>query len=437
VTATSLDQQFEAQRTDPPGSADIARLKSDAFEQFSATGFPTRRHENWQYTDLQPISDGGFDFAPQPPNRNIQASVAALLDEKGLAHDEPGLVFIDGYYDEELSSSDAKLGFTLANLASCWESLKQTTPTYVDDNAHPLATLNTAFAQQGALIAVPENIRPSDAVHLVFVGSGRAGLAPQPRVVIELAAGAQLSVVQHFLDLAPADTWLNTVTEVRQAAGSHLTLYSLQEHAEQQFHTALLHAELTADAELTAGYIDLGGRLVRNDLDIKLAKSGATTNLFGVFLPSDGQHIDNHLRVDHLAPDTRSYQAFRGIIGHEGHGVFNGKVVVHPDAQHIDARQSSDNLLLSDRAEIDTKPELEIYADDVKCSHGATIGELDEDQLFYLRSRGVDEDEARSLLTFAFANSILEKIEHDTLRERVALRVAGNLSDSTRLEALS
>ena len=151
------------------------------------------------------------------------------------------------------------------------------------------------------------------------------------------------------------------------------------------------------DAKIELGYIDLGGKLVRNDVQVNLAKPGAHCDLFGVFMAGEGQHVDNHIRVDHTAPRTISRETFRGIIGDRGRGVFNGKVVVHKDAQQIDATQSSDNLLLSDRGEINTKPELEIYADDVKCSHGATVGQLDEDQLFYMRSRGVDEATARGL----------------------------------------
>jgi Fe-S cluster assembly protein SufD len=178
---------------------------------------------------------------------------------------------------------------------------------------------------------------------------------------------------------------------------------------------------------LTVGYVDLGGRLIRNDVAVRLRERGASAEIFGVFLAAHGQHVDEHTRIDHLAPETRSEETFRGIIGRRGRGVFNGKVVVHRDAQRIDARQSSDNLLLGDQAEIDTKPELEIYADDVKCSHGSTVGELDEQQLFYLRSRGVAEGQARELLTQAFAASVLERIDPASIREHAASRVAARL----------
>ena len=192
-------------------------------------------------------------------------------------------------------------------------------------------------------------------------------------------------------------------------------------------HTELLTARLAEDANLKLGYLDLGGKLVRNDVHVDLARPGASCELFGLFMAAEGQHIDNHIRVDHTASRTVSRETFKGIIGDRGRGVFNGKVVVHKNTRQIDATQSSDNLLLSDRAEIDTKPELEIYADDVKCSHGATVGQLDEDQLFYLRSRGVDEETARGLLTFAFANDILRRLDMAELRERVTRRVLNRL----------
>jgi Fe-S cluster assembly protein SufD len=205
----------------------------------------------------------------------------------------------------------------------------------------------------------------------------------------------------------------------------------VQEHGPAHTHTALLTAELAAGASASLGFVDLGGRLVRNDVDVRLREPGASVSLFGLFLAGQGQHVDDHTLIDHLAPETRSDESFRGVIGRRGRGVFNGKVVVHRGAQRIDARQSNDNLLLSDQAEIDTKPELEIYADDVKCSHGSTVGELDAEHLFYLRTRGVGEADAREILTAAFAATALERIAEPKLRERIAGRVNERLRTLT------
>jgi Fe-S cluster assembly protein SufD len=265
----------------------------------------------------------------------------------------------------------------------------------------------------------------------VFLGSGRPHLAPQPRIVIDLGRGSNAIVCQTFADSGGANGWINSVTQVALAAGARLTFLRLQQHEASQSHTALFVADLSSGAQLSVGYFDHGGQLIRNDIDVHLREPGAVAEVFGVLLAGEGQHVDDHTRIDHLAPETRSDEAFRAVIGRRGHGVFNGKVVVHRNAQRIDARQTNDTLLLADQAEIDAKPELEIYADDVKCSHGSTVGELDTEQLFYLRSRGIGAAEARELLTTAFAATVLERV-HPALRERAAAQL--NASLSTLLE---
>ena len=431
----ALNRQFAAQFDRLAGSADATARRIAAFEAFAATGFPTRKSERWRYTDLRPISSAELDFTPEPPGDELISRVAASLEQLDFDAAAPRLVFIDGFHSQALSRNIGAAGLRVESLATIAEADRPACAHAALDG-HPLATLNAAFAREGALIAADEGAAPAAPVQLVFAASGQPGLAAQPRVIIDLARGAEVAVVQHLVDIGPASGWFNAVTEISQAPSSKLTLYRLQDHSKVQFHTALMRAELADDAKLTCGYFDLGGRLVRNDLDIKLAGPGAEADLFGIFLASSGQHTDNHIRVDHIAPRTKSSETFRGIIGDAGRGVFNGKVVVHRDAQNIDAQQSSDNLLLSDNAEIDTKPELEIYADDVKCSHGATIGELDEEQLFYLRTRGLADNVARNLLTFAFANTVLERIALPQLRERIAARVAAHLPNGEATDEL-
>src|SRR5690606_18014474 len=241
----------------------------------------------------------------------------------------------------------------------------------------PLVDLNTAFAGDGAWLALPAGRSLDSPVEIVFVGSGAAKLAPQPRIAIELGAEAKLELVVQFVDCGAPGAWLNLVTDVTLGPGAKLDLLRSPGHGPDETHTEVLRARLDRDASLAAGYVDRGGRLVRNDIDVELAAPGACVDIFGVLTAAGGSHVDDHIRVDHAAPATRSQEFFRGIIGDKGRGVFNGKVVVRPGAQKIDAQQSNDNLLLSDQAEIDTRPVLEIYADDVKCSHGSTVGELD------------------------------------------------------------
>lgn len=431
MSATALHRQFDAAGL--AGDASLAARRREALQQFLSAGFPTRRHEDWRYTDLKALEALELDLRPAPPEREREAEIARVVAALGLEAAAPTLVFVDGVLTRSLSEMAVNSDLVIQSL---WDHLPNIEPQSLLGNT-PLANLNLAFAEQGAYVHAPRGLELDVPVQLVFVGI-RDGIAPQPRVMIDLDRGARLTVTQHFVDLEDqrAASWLNIVTQVQQASESKLTLYRLQEHAQKQFHTSVLRAELARGAELSVGYFDLGGRLVRNDVDIVLTEPESSVALRGLYVASDGQHIDDHLRVDHAAPSTRSLQEFRGIIGAGSRGVFNGKVIVRKDAQRIDAEQRNDNLLLADDAEINTKPELEIYADDVKCSHGATVGELDEHQLFYLRTRGIDEDAARGLLTQAFAQRSVSAIGLAGLAERVFARVAGRLPDQALIEAL-
>lgn len=435
MTAATLERQFHSARERLPGSEVYRRLRTEAFEAFSAQGFPTRRNESWHYTDLKPLAGADLDFSPAPPDSRARDAATALLAELAT-EDGPRAVFVDGRLDEGLSRLDPPSGLELASLAADPEAFDRIAEHRAGVAGHPLAALNTAFARDGLSVRVRASADIAQPLHVVFLGGGAAGVAQQPRIAIELEPGSSLTVVMHCVDAGTDRNWLNVVTQVAQAEGSRLALYRLQEHGPELIHTSLLRAELAKDAALELGYVDVGGRLIRNDIDVRLVERGASADLFGVFLAADGQHIDNHVHMAHAAPHTTSSQTFRGIADGNGRGVFNGKVIVQQDAQRIDARQSSDNLLLSDRAEIDTKPELEIYADDVKCSHGATIGELDPDHLFYLRARGIDEAAARGLLTFAFANRLLSRLRPEALRERATAKVAGHLPDQRSWEEL-
>jgi Fe-S cluster assembly protein SufD len=280
-------------------------------------------------------------------------------------------------------------------------------------------------------LRLPAGIALGAPIHLIIVGS-RPQLAAQPRIVLEAEPGAQATIVQHFIDCAPnTQGWTNSVTQLKQAEGSRIALYRMQRQSSGAAHTSLLTAELAAGAELIAGYFDFGARLVRNDIEVSLRGPAARAELFGLLLVGAGQHVDDHTLIRHAAGATVSIENFRGIIGERGRGVFNGKVIVEPGCQKIDARQNNDNLLLGEHAEIDTKPELEIYANDVKCSHGSTVGELDAEQLFYLRARGLDLATARRLLTTAFATTVVEQIADESLRTRVLEQVTARLGTLT------
>ena len=427
MNAAELSASFDSSLSRLAGSDDALTARRQAMAAFARRGFPTRRDEDWKYTDLKPIATGQFDPAPAVPSEDHRRAALDRLASLEIVPGAPRLVFLDG---QRLVSGEEPLvqqGVHIPDQQAAWQRIRsiQTGGRFRD---YPLSAINTAFSRDCTLIQVEANVDVARPLHLIYLGGTAANSASQARILVDLGPNSRLRIVQHFAAGQGAG-WTNSVTQATQEPGSRLTLYRLQEHADEHLHTELLDIRLARDAAVKLGYVDLGGRLVRNDLRVELAGPGASCDVSGVFLAAQGQHVDNHTRIDHIAPHTASDEAFRGIVGERGRGVFNGKVVVHAGARGTDARQSSDNLLLSERAEVDTKPELEIYTDDVKCAHGATVGELDTEQLFYLRSRGMDEETARGLLTFAFANDLLRRIEVPELRKRVVTAVAGHLPD--------
>jgi len=427
VTVTTLKQALVAPRAALPGSAASQGVRATALAELETAGLPTPRREDWRYTDLKPLVDVELDFAPRGPDAAVLKLAERALAASGVVPGARRLVFIDGHLVPQLGTAGASPGIEVRDLEAYWRQPDAIRGARISTPAHPLAALNTAYAQSGVWLRIADGARIAEPLELVLVASGAQKVVAQPRLVVEVGRAADVTIVQHVLDAADTDGWLNVVTDLALGEDSRLSFYRVQEHGQRHAHTSLLAVDLAARASASLGLVDLGGRLVRNDIDVKLREPGAALDLYGLLLAGEGQHVDDHTRIDHIAPDTRSTEAFRGVIGKRGRGVFNGKVVVHRGARGIDARQTSDNLLLSDQAEIDTKPELEIYADDVKCSHGSTVGELDAEHLFYLRSRGVDEAHAREILTTAFAATVLERIAAPDIRasieDRVGLRL--------------
>ena len=431
MTPQRLETRFRESIAVLPGSSAVTEARKTAMANFAATGFPTRRMENWRYTDLKRLAEANFDpvfpAVPESAATNTRPTLNWL-------ESVPAVYFVDGLPCWNTSEWRSHPGIELIRLADAWSAGTSIgTPEF---EAAPLAAINTAFASDGLSIRVKAGQELGEPLHLIFSSSGRPGIAAQPRLRVDLAENAELTLIMSLIGKDETPTWSNLVSEVALETGARLTIYRIQECGSSDTHTELLSARIADGASLEACYIDLGGQLVRNDVQVELSGEGASCDLYGVFLANDGQHVDNHLCVDHAAPRTTSQENFKGIIGDRGRGVFNGKVVVRRNSQNIDAKQSSDNLLLSDRAEIDTKPELEIYADDVKCTHGATVGQIDESQLFYLRTRGLDDTVARSLLTFSFGNEILERLSISGLRKPVTRLLLDRLPGSLNWDEL-
>ena len=419
-------EAFVATRDDDP--AWLASHRREAIEAFAARGLPSRRDEEWRYTSLAPLAK--LDFAPAAPaalERDDLEALAAPLFACSL------YAFANGRAVPGLSSAPglpggARCDGLAALLSDGAGPVEARLDHYVDIKAHPFAALNSAFASDGAVVRAPRGVVCDQPVHLVFA-SVADGTPPvtHPRVVIVAEAGSEITVVQDHVGVGPGAGFTNAVTEVHVGAGARVRFVLLQREDGDRLHVSNLQVRQERDSLFTAHTLTLGGRLVRNDAGVLLADRGAECRLDGLFTAGGESVVDNHTEVDHAQPHCTSRELYKGVLGGGARGVFRGRVIVRPDAQKTDASQQNPNLLLGPKAEIDTKPQLEIYADDVKCSHGSTIGRLDENALFYLRSRAIGAERARDLLTRAFALEVLEHLPTPGLREGLDDAVVSSL----------
>ena len=409
----------------------LRELRHAALSRFAADGFPGPANEAWKYTSVRPIEQAGFGPAVSA-GRPLAPPDLTPFWFKGLGAYR--LIFVDGFFCAPLAPGDPlPEGVTAVSLAGALNHGDERLRTAIhrglrDDDAQGFAALNTAFLSDGLYLHLGHNVVLDQPIHIVFVTTEQgAERTLQPRNVIVAEPGSQATIIEHYVSLGELRYFTNTVSEVRVAENAHLEHYRVQQESPRAFHVSGLHVDVERNARYTSHQIDLGGALVRNDLRSRLNGEGAECHINGLYLVDGRRHIDNHTQIDHLVPRASSDEYYKGVIDDRGRAVFHGRIVVHPDAQHTDARQTNNNLLLSPHAEVDTKPQLEIYADDVRCAHGATVGQLDEEALFYLRSRAVDERTARELLTYAFANDVLERVRLDPLRRTLEARLGAQL----------
>lgn len=391
----------------------LTALRRRGTEQFAAHGFPTLNDEAWKYTDTAPILRAAF--APAAAD----ATVTAAQVDKFWFSTLPAhrLVFINGYYAPTLSSAEfLPKGATVTNLAAAINDDPDTVGAHLGsiapDDAHGFAALNASLWTDGAYIHLARGVEVDRPIHLLFVGAPpEGGAMALPRSLIVAEENTRATVIENYVAAGTEERYLtNGITEIFTAAGANLDHYRLQEETDAAYHVGGMHVNMGRDSRFTAHGIDLGGRLVRNEVRSLLAAPGAECVLNGLYIASGRRHVDNYTHIDHAQPHGTSREYYKGILDDRGRSVFHGRVVVHPGAQQSDAQQTNNNLLLSRDAEADTKPQLEIYADDVKCSHGATVGQLDTDEVFYLRSRGLSEAQSRDLLTYAFAKDVLNRL---------------------------
>jgi len=431
-------QRFAALERESPAQPQwLSAQREEALAHFSAHGFPDPRDEEWRYTNVRPIARQAFR-----PAREVESALgaAALTDTRIGELALVDLVFVNGCFRPELSSppfndSGARVSSLASVLTGDPESLRGLLGEFVSYTDNPFAALNGAFVDDGAVIDVEANTELPVPIRLLLISTAESeSVVSHPRILIRLGRHARATVLEHFVGLEGARNFCNSVTEVCLEEGAHLEHYRLQQESGQGFLVASLHAAVKRDACFMSHNVNLGGRLVRHDLNVHLDEPGACADLNGLLLAGGRQHVDNHTRIHHAAPHTTSQESYKSVLDGHARGVFKGRVLVERDAQKIEAHQSSGNLLLSDTAEVDTKPELEIYADDVICSHGATVGQLDESSLFYLRSRAIDEQTARSLLTFAFADEVISRMGQGAVRGWLEEIIVGRLPDSETLK---
>jgi Fe-S cluster assembly protein SufD len=411
----------------------FSEQRQSALKLFIESGFPSSRQENWKYTDVRPIAKKSFS--------NLGSTTTSIAKEE-LTNvrfqnlDCYELVFINGVYSKENSRLDGLAkNIVIENMADALardkDLIEKHLSQYADNNVSSFTALNTAFVQHGTYINIPKNTVIDKPINILYLSKEcTQPLATHPRNLIIMGEHSEATLIENYIGLDNANYFTNAVTEVVLSASAILKHYKIQQESLNAYHVGNLNVMQGKDSHFESHSISLGGSLVRNDIHGQLAAEGANIVMNGLYMTSDNQHVDNHTRVDHLKPNTHSSENYRGILNGKSRGVFNGKVIVHPQAQKIEAHQNNANLLLSDEAEIDTKPELEIYADDVKCSHGATVGQLDENMLFYLRSRAIDEETARSLLTYAFADEVIKDINFAPIKNRLEYLIVGQLPDA-------
>ena len=384
-------------------------VREQAAQRFAQLGWPTPELEEWRFTNIAPIER--VEWREDDGARPEKKVVAASLRQHAVAE----LVFHNGRF---VDSTGGAAGLELSPIseAASHPMFERHYARYADYQRHAMTALNTAHAQDGAFIVVRDGATVEGFIHVLFIGSGN-DVWSHPRNLIVVGRGAQLSVVETFV--GGGRYFTNAVTEIVAGESAVVDHYRVGRESEDAFHVGTVQIHQERASNVTSRHIALGGALVRNEVNVALAGEGANLTLDGLFVLAETQHVDNHTVIDHVSPHCDSHELFKGILDDKSRGVFDGVIIVRPDAQKTNSRQVNRNLLLSESAIIDSKPTLEIHNDDVKCSHGSTIGQLDEQAMFYLRARGISESEARTLLIYAFASEIVDRMKIDVVKEQI------------------
>ncbi len=413
----------------------LRELREAGIARFAELDFPTMKQEEWRFTSVAPIADTPFTrphaaLAPRTalaPSRPVPSAAAVEALALGAG---PRVVFVDGRYVPELSSAaflpaGVRAGSLAAAIAggAAGELAREHLAHKTQWRDSAFTALNTAFLADGAFVHVSAGVALPAPLEVLYLASGRAApdgpTVTHPRNLILLDAGAEAVVIETYAALADAVYWTNAVTEVVVGDGARAELYRVQREGGRGYQVATTHTQQGRDSTLGLHVVTLGAALARHDIRTVLAGTGAELILNGLYLLRGTQHADHHTVIDHAQPHCASHEFFNGVLAERAHGVFTGRIIVRPGAQRTDSKQTNNNLLLSAEARADSQPQLEIYADDVKCTHGSTVGPVDPMQLYYLRSRGLSPEAAQSILTYGFGAEILGRMQHPDVRARL------------------
>jgi Fe-S cluster assembly protein SufD len=454
-----LSSFSELEKRLAPGSPSwLQAIRRAAIDVFAERGFPTTKEEEWRFTNVAPIASRSFRPGRYELTRALRQAILSLpLADLGC----PRMVFINGHYCAELSTADTLAqGATAGSLASALRTdgaaLEAHLARYADYRDHSFVALNTAFLEDGGLIEIPKGVVLEKPIQLLFVSQAGNGMSvSHPRNLILAGRESQATIIETYVGLngAPPSRasgsgskpgavkgaaggvyFSNAVTEIVTGEGAHVQYIKVQQESMQSFHYARVQVQQERSSSVTTNSVALGGGLAREEVCTVLDGEGAEATLNGLYALTGAQHVDNHTLIDHAKPHCGSREFYKGVLDGKSTAVFNGAIRVRQDAQKTDSKQSNKNLLLSEDAVINTKPQLEIYADDVKCTHGATIGRIDPEAIFYLRTRGIALAEARNLLTYAFANDVLGRIQYEPLRQRLEGSLFARLGETKRPE---
>jgi len=410
-------------------SSPVHEIRSKSMKTFEAQGFPTKKQEAWKYTSLAKLLKNNYSIFPKK-----ESSIELKDVKKYFLYeiDSYKVVFIDGVYSPFLSDTTHDgLDVCLLSAALSKTKYKSRIEKYFNKVAkqdESLTALNTSFAKEGAYIFVPKSTVAEKPIEIIHFSTGEQGdFLLQPRSLVVVEENAQVQIIERHQSLAPHDVWTNTVTEIFAEKSANIDYYKIQNDRTDASLVDNTYISQDQQSNVKVHTFSFGGKITRNNLNFYHKGEHIESTMKGITIIEDQQHVDHYTLVHHAQPKCESHQDYKGIFSDQAVGVFNGKILVDKIAQKTNAFQQNNNILLDDKATINTKPQLEIFADDVKCSHGCTIGQLDEDALFYLRSRGIPKKEAKGLLTYAFANNVLESVAIPSLKTRINKLIAMKL----------